>query len=104
MCFWGAVAIVMQPASTCYADRMRTTISVSDPLFESAKRQAEARGVTVSVVVEDALRSYLSPATRRAAPSFRLPTVRGKLVNPDLDLDRTSALLLADDESAYRRK
>lgn len=58
----------------------------------------------MSVVIEDALRSYLSQAQRRAATPFRLITVRGKLVNPDLDLDRTSALLLADDEAAYRRK
>ena len=76
-------------------------MSVSKPLLERAKRRAVARGVTVSVVVEDALRSHLSETARRAAEPFHLPTVRGTLVNPDLDLSRTSALLLADDEAAY---
>ncbi|MEO5922690.1 MAG: ribbon-helix-helix domain-containing protein [Bryobacteraceae bacterium] len=83
---------------------MRTTISVPDPLLESAKHHAEARGVTVSIVVEDALRSYLAQSGRRSAGPFRLPTVKGKLVHPDLDLDRTSALALTDDEAAYRRR
>ena len=83
---------------------MRTTISVPDPLLRSAKREAEVRGVTVSVVVEDALRSFLSQGKSRTVAPFHLPTVRGKLVNPDLDLDRTSALLVTDDEASYRRK
>jgi hypothetical protein len=76
---------------------------VPDPLLRSAKRQAEAQGVTVSVV-EDSLRSFLSQESHPHAVPVRLPTVRGNLVNPDLDLDRTSALLVADDETHYRRK
>jgi hypothetical protein len=83
---------------------MRTTISVSDTVLQSAKREAETRGVTVSVVVEDALRKFLSQSARPSGPSFHLPTVRGKLVNPDLDLDRTSALILQEDEVAFHRK
>jgi len=83
---------------------MRTTISISDPLLETAKRRAAARGVTVSVIIEDALRVHLAAMKRSDAPPFRLHTVRGKLVNPDLDLDRTSALLALDDEATYGRK
>ena len=32
---------------------------------------------------------------------FQLHTVRGKLVRPELDLDRTSSLIVTDDESEY---
>lgn len=83
---------------------MRTTISIPEPLLESAKRRAAARGVTVSVVIEDALRGHLMAKGQPDAPPFRLHTVRGKLVNPDLDLDRTSALVAMDDETAYGRR
>jgi hypothetical protein len=33
---------------------------------------------------------------------FKLLTVRGELAQPALDLDRTSELLLREDESEYR--
>ena len=84
----------------CYDVFVRTTISLPVPLLENAKRRAAARGVTLSAVVEDALRSHLAGA-EVSAPPFRLFTVRGRLVNPNLNLDRTSALLVADDQSAY---
>jgi len=87
-----------------YAEAMRTTISVSQPLLENAKRRATERGVTLSRVVEDALRNHLQKTRETAPRPFRLVTVRGKLVNPALDLDRTSALWTADDEAAYRRQ
>ena len=83
---------------------MRTTISIPEPLLETAKRRAAERGVTVSVVIEDALRGHLAATKRPEAPPFRLYTVRGRLVNPDLDLDRTSALIASDDEAAYGRR
>jgi hypothetical protein len=83
---------------------MRTTISIPEPLLENAKRRAAKRGVTLSTLVEDALRSHLTEAPPPAAGPFRLHTVRGKLVDPRLDLDRTSALVSADDEAEYRNR
>lgn len=83
---------------------MRTTISIPEALLESAKRRAAERGVTVNVVIEDALRGHLAVAKRSVASPFRLHTVRGKSVHPDLDVDRTTALIAADDEVAYGRK
>ena len=83
---------------------MRTTVSISAHLLESAKRQAAARGITISAVIEDALRGHLASKRQIAPRPFRLHTVRGKLVNPDVDLDRTSALIAMDDEAAYGRK
>ena len=80
---------------------MRTTLSIPDPLLHNAKQRAAERGVTLSVIVEDALRKDL--AHDRIAPGerFQLHTVRGRLVQPGLDLDRTSALLTADDEAEF---
>ena len=84
---------------------VRTTISLPEPLLQTAKRRAAERGVTLSVLLEDALRSHLSrKAASSAAPSFRLRTVRGRLVNPNLDLDRTSALVASDDELRFSRR
>ncbi|MBY0502576.1 MAG: hypothetical protein K2X03_01615 [Bryobacteraceae bacterium] len=37
----------------------------------------------------------------KVRPPFELFTVKGKLVNPDVDLDRISALIAADDEEKY---
>jgi hypothetical protein len=81
---------------------MRTTVSVSKTLLETAKRRAAARGVTVSAVIEDALRSHLAETQRHKTPPFKLYTVRGKLVDSNVDLDRTSALLTSADVEAYR--
>jgi hypothetical protein len=80
---------------------MRTTVDISEPLLHSAKDLAAARSVTLSVIVEDALRGLLSAKSGEAAKPFRLHTVRGRLVEPGTDLDRTSALLLTDDESEF---
>jgi hypothetical protein len=80
---------------------MRTTVDIPEPLLENAKKRADVLRITLSVVVQDALRSHLSRNPDPAAGKFQLHTVRGKLVRPDLDLDRTSALIALDDEAAY---
>jgi len=91
-------------ASMGYHRIMRTTISLPEPLLQTAKRRAAERGVTLSVLLEDVLRSHLSRNASSSAPSFRLHTVRGRLVNPSLDLDRTSALLASEDELVFAGK
>jgi len=81
---------------------VRTTIDIPQPLLENAKKQAAQLGVTLSTVVQDALRGHLARATGASSVrKFKLHTVRGRLVRPDLDLDRTSALITLDDESSY---
>lgn len=82
---------------------MRTTVDLPEPIIQNAKLLAGERGVTFSEVVEDALRTHLSPRGGRPRGKVRLPTVRGRLVNPELDLDRTSALTVAEDESYFAR-
>ena len=80
---------------------VRTTIDLPGPLLQNAKRRAAERGVTLSVVVEDALRSQLAAKASKSDDPFHLHTVRGRLVKPDLDLDRTSELLVRDDEAEF---
>jgi hypothetical protein len=81
---------------------MRTTVSIEDPLLEAAKERAASRGITVSELIEDALRVQLA-ATEAVAPraAFRLITVKGELVDQQLDLDRISALIAEDDADSY---
>lgn len=83
---------------------MRTTVSIDDPLLENAKRQAAERGVTLGGLIEDALRAYLANAEREADRPFRLHTVRGRIKNRNLDMDRTSAIITAEDEETYTGK
>lgn len=80
---------------------MRTTVNIAEPLLENAKLQAAQRGVTLSDVVEDGLRMLLAtprPTNRR---KFKLKTVAGTLVDPSIDLNKTSLLIIADDEAGH---
>lgn len=76
-------------------------MDLPEPLIQNAKLLAGERGITFSEVVEDALRTHLSPRWERPRGKVRLPTVLGRLVNPELDLDRTTALTVAEDESFF---
>jgi hypothetical protein len=76
-------------------------VDLSEPVLRSAKRVASERGLTLSALLEDALRAELARKHSAPAPPFRLHTVRGKLVQPSLDLDRTSALFLVEDETEF---
>jgi hypothetical protein len=80
---------------------VRTTVDLPQPLLHNAKRRAAERGVTLSALVEDALRTHLAAKPKGPDTPFRLHTVRGRLVQPDLDLDRTSAIVASDDESDF---
>lgn len=84
---------------------MRTTITIDDGVLELAKKRARAQGTTLGKVVEEALRAVLFQ--HRGAPRpppFELVTFHGDGVHEGIDLDRTSALLAAEDVARYRRK
>lgn len=49
---------------------MRTTVSISDNLLARARRRAEERGVTLSDVVDEALRESLDGRDRDPAPEI----------------------------------
>jgi hypothetical protein len=81
---------------------MRTTISMDDRLAERVRRKAAAEGLSVSAFIAKTLDDALKrPAIPRAAPPFRLVTVKGKGVRPGIDLDRPRALDVEEDEVRF---
>jgi hypothetical protein len=90
-----------------YAEPVRTTITLPEPLLRNAKRRAAEQGITLSKLLEDALRRQMAQKPPVRPRTFRLHVVHGKAVRPGLDLDRTSALIAAEDEIEFgpaRRK
>jgi hypothetical protein len=79
---------------------VRTTIDLPEPVLRSAKRRAAERNVTLSVVIQDALVLGLAAKPKAPVKPFTLFTVKGKAL-PGIDLDRTSALVVMDDEETY---
>jgi hypothetical protein len=58
---------------------MKTTIEISDPLLQRAKRLAAKRGTTLKAVIEDALRRELAAAeTGTPSTSVRTHTFGGR--------------------------
>jgi hypothetical protein len=81
---------------------MRTTISLDDALGKAARRRARQDGLSLSALVARALTALLTQSeSRERARPFRLVSVRGTGPQAGVDLDRTSALLVAEDERAY---
>lgn len=65
---------------------MKTTIDLSDALFDSAKQLAQQRQTTLRALVEEGLRSVLADAKVTGKPAFRLhdASVRGgEMLEPD---------------------
>ena len=82
---------------------MRTTIFLDDDLGKAARRRAREEGLSLSALVARALRSLVTERPQsRAGPPFRLVTVGGEGPQPGVDLDRTSELLVAEDEAEFR--
>ena len=71
---------------------MRTTLDLEDTLIRKAKGRATAEGTTLTAVIEEALRQYLTPA-RPAGKSFRLKllTMKGRPV-PGVNIADRDAL------------
>jgi len=58
---------------------MKTTIDLSDALFDSAKALAQQRRTTLRALVEEGLRRVIADAQATGRPTFRLQdaSVRG---------------------------
>ena len=91
----------MHIAAKCYAPNVTTTIDLPEPVLSNAKHRAAKAGTYLSTLVEDALRAQLAQKPKREA-TFQSHTVRGRPMRPDLDLDRTSELIAAEDEAQFR--
>lgn len=95
------VCLLMRFPSNRYGEIVRTTVDLPEPLIQNARLLAGERGVTFSAVVEDALRGHLSPQVTEVSRKVQLPTVRGRPVSAEFDLDRTSAVEVIDDEALF---
>lgn len=87
---------------------VRTTIRLDDRLLRDLKKHAAARGRTLTAVIEDAVRQFLSRTaageSRPKAASFRVITFKGGL-RPGVDLDDSAALLdVMEGTTAPRRR
>ncbi|MEX2467021.1 MAG: DUF2191 domain-containing protein [Gemmatimonadota bacterium] len=64
---------------------MKTTVEISDPLLESAKRHARARGTTLRALIEEGLRILLAEAvSEQGAFVLRDASVTGNGLQPDV--------------------
>ena len=73
---------------------MKTTIEISDALFEAAKRQARERGTTLRALVEEGLRTVLDSKPDAAAFTLRDASVEGEGLWPEMcegDWDRIAS-------------
>lgn len=73
---------------------MRTTIRMDDHLLKEAKEYAARTGVTLTRLIEDALRELLARRRReRVREPQQLPTYGGQGLQPGVDLDDTASLV-----------
>ncbi len=82
---------------------VRTTISLDDQLAKQVRREAAARGISVSAFIARTLSDSLKRREPSAPPPFELVTVRGVRPRPEVDLDRPRALDADDDEALFKR-
>lgn len=61
---------------------MKTTIEVSDALFNSAKQLAQKKQITMRALIEDGLRRVLNDSQTKATPAFKLKdaSVKGRKI------------------------
>jgi hypothetical protein len=79
---------------------MRTTINLDDELLKEAKQAAAANGITLTRLIEDALRAVLR---RRVSPlqvAAELPVFHGRGLRPGVDLTHSAELLEVMDDAA----
>ncbi len=70
---------------------LKTTLNLDDRLLRNAKKTAAERGVTLTSIIEDGLRSALARPTPRKRFKLRLKTVAGKRL-PRVDISDREAL------------
>lgn len=74
--------------------RMRTTIRIEDRLLNEAKKLALSSNMTLSGLVENALREMLSRRQNNTEkPKIELITFKGRGLKQGVDLDDSAALL-----------
>lgn len=73
---------------------MRTTVRLDERLLRDAKTFAARNGRTLTAVMEESLRQFLSRTPVRAnGRPFRMRTFKGSGLAPGVDLDDSATLL-----------
>ena len=70
---------------------MKTTLNLDQRLMREAKRLAAERGVTLTSVIEDALRAALKERRPTSPVAFDMPVVMGRM-GSDIDVADKNAL------------
>lgn len=81
---------------------MRTTILLDDELAEQLRARARAKGQSLSAFLAEAGRAALQADKPGGDQPFELVSHGEGGPFPGINLDRTSELLAAEDEGAYR--
>lgn len=70
---------------------MRTTLELPDALWREAKQRAAKQGITLTTLVDDALRTYLRLPNGAGRRRFRWTVEHGTLL-PGVDVDSRQKL------------
>ncbi|MGB5297083.1 MAG: type II toxin-antitoxin system VapB family antitoxin [Thermoanaerobaculia bacterium] len=73
---------------------MRTTVRLDDDLLREAKRHAAEKGMTLTALLDQALREILASGDRAPEPDrVELPSFKGQGLQPGVSLDDAASLL-----------
>lgn len=86
-------------------DAVRTTLVIDDALLRRAKELAARRGLTLSALVERALRDELREggSARERAPRYRMQTFGDADAEVHHEPEELTRALMEDDETNLRR-
>jgi hypothetical protein len=79
---------------------MRTTIDLDGELLREAKQVAAANGITLTRLIEDAVRAVLQRRAEQPGHSVELPVFHGRGLRPGVDLADSSGLLDVMDDAS----
>ena len=80
---------------------MRMMISTEDRLAEDVRREARARGLSVSAFIARSANDALKRPEPTPVKPFRLITVGGEGPRPSVDLDRSREIERREDDARY---
>jgi hypothetical protein len=78
---------------------MRTTVTIDDEVFRTAKRRAADEGRTLSDLITEALRARLVPRDSGPAEPYRMATYGEGGTLPGIDITNNAAVRDAMDEA-----
>ncbi len=85
---------------------MRTTITIDEGLLADAKKRAAELDITLSAIIEDALRERLARSRTTRKPRFRLVTFGGGGLQPGVTWNMVDGVVHQDEDerlSSLRR-